>query len=814
LKQYSQLKLDLASAIRSVRQLARRRNDGTRGLECQKLLARLAEDRFNLAVVGQFNRGKTSLMNALLGSDRLPTGVLPLTSVVTTVSYGDREQALIQFKGSSLRHEISLEDLPQFVTEKGNPGNTKQVALAEVHLTADLLRLGFFFTDTPGVGSLIAANTATTRDFLPEIDAAIFVASFESPFTEAELEFFKEVRSHVRTVFVVINKADVVAPGQRDEIITFVRRKLGQTFAAADIPLFAVSARDALQVKLERRGDLARSGLLEFERTLLHFLRTQRAHVLLTHITDRLEGLLKAQEAELEIAERASADPQMATIAERQFRAKVDRLHYEHDKALKTLSAKIGSELISHFDGEFAAWRQEVHVALLQRVRAFLNTSDWLTLLAGAPELTAEISAECRERARRWFANHQADFQEVARDIAADYVEHLDPSAAMLNSADLSLTISKDSPIAPEPNGNVIDGIPLVYPDLPPLPWRFLARWWIYALPFRFVRKVVLARCSKNLEESLSAYLDTIQALLRCTGSGWVDTLRLRLDESLNKAVARAETILRARAEPEDHLAVKNIRAKLRDLRNDVANLRMESELQEVDGAATPQYHAEEAPTSDALANCIICSQAEHELFHFMSRRQYELSTNESERLDHAKHGGFCALHTWHYHAITSPQGVCTAYPPVLMSLSWRLKSLSQEEASSSSKADAVSELLPRPTTCPACHPISAVEEHAAGEIAVSLASGESTARINLPALCLFHLCSVLRMKPDPNVAGVLILEQSRVLETLADNMQRYALKHDAIRRQLATEGEQQAHKRGVLRLVGSRDLSRPWKAE
>jgi hypothetical protein len=126
LKHYSRLKFELATTIRSVSQLARRRNDDAYGVACQKLLARPAE-RFNLAVVGQFNRGKTSLMNALLGSDRLPTGVLPLTSVVTAVCYGDRERALIQLKDSSLRPEIPIEDLPRFVTENGNPGNTKQV---------------------------------------------------------------------------------------------------------------------------------------------------------------------------------------------------------------------------------------------------------------------------------------------------------------------------------------------------------------------------------------------------------------------------------------------------------------------------------------------------------------------------------------------------------------------------------------------------------------------------------------------------------------------------------------------------------------
>ncbi len=88
LRDYDRLKMELAGIIRSVKQLAADRKDKEKSEECRSLLVRLAEDRFNLAVVGEFSRGKTSLMNALLGMDRLPVGVLRLTSVVTTGATG------------------------------------------------------------------------------------------------------------------------------------------------------------------------------------------------------------------------------------------------------------------------------------------------------------------------------------------------------------------------------------------------------------------------------------------------------------------------------------------------------------------------------------------------------------------------------------------------------------------------------------------------------------------------------------------------------------------------------------------------------
>lgn len=181
LRQYDRLKAEIASAVQGAFYLLDREKAHDEKRACQDLLARLADDRFILAVIGQFNRGKSSLMNAVLGMDRLPVGTVPLTSAITRVCYGNPERVRIEYEGTSLGTDISLSQLPDYVTETGNPGNAKKVAAAEVQLPADVLRYGFFFVDTPGIGSAIAANTATTERFLPEADAVIFVTSFESP---------------------------------------------------------------------------------------------------------------------------------------------------------------------------------------------------------------------------------------------------------------------------------------------------------------------------------------------------------------------------------------------------------------------------------------------------------------------------------------------------------------------------------------------------------------------------------------------------------------------------------------------------------
>jgi GTPase SAR1 family protein len=106
-----------------------------------------------LLIVGRFSRGKSTLMNALLGGDYLPTGIVPLTSVITTIRYGSRKREILNFTDSGLSREVPLSRLAEYVIQKENPGNIKKLDFAEVQFPIELLRRGLFFVDSPGLGA-------------------------------------------------------------------------------------------------------------------------------------------------------------------------------------------------------------------------------------------------------------------------------------------------------------------------------------------------------------------------------------------------------------------------------------------------------------------------------------------------------------------------------------------------------------------------------------------------------------------------------------------------------------------------------------
>ena len=296
LRFYTKTKLALAARLRTLRENFKQRGSEAPLRQCEKLMVKLAEDRFTLAVVGQFNRGKSSLMNAIIGRELLPVGVLPLTSAITILRFGPKERLLIRRQNVDLDvafpQEFPVERLAEFVTEKENPGNRKRVKTACLELPLPFLRRGLEFVDTPGVGSAIEANTTTTLTFLPECDAVLFVTSVDSPFSRVELEFLESIRQDVRKIFFIVNKTDLLSAGERGEVLDFVRDTIRTHTGTEDVKIFPVSSRLGLAAKLEGdRTACPESGLTELEEALARFLAGEKAAAFLAGIERAMRPL-------------------------------------------------------------------------------------------------------------------------------------------------------------------------------------------------------------------------------------------------------------------------------------------------------------------------------------------------------------------------------------------------------------------------------------------------------------------------------------------------------------------------------------------
>lgn len=217
------------------------------------LAERLTEGRFYVACIGQFKRGKSTLLNALVGDRVLPTGVVPITAVPTVLRHGEFRRARVRFQGGSWT-DVAPEELTDYVSEEHNPENSKRVAGVEVFVPSALLADGMCFVDTPGLGSVFAANSAATQAFVPHIDAAIIVVGADPPIAGEELVLVEEVGKQVQQLLVVLNKADRTSQAERQIAGPFTRKVLEKRLGRPIGSIYEISAYDRVE-KNERGWD-------------------------------------------------------------------------------------------------------------------------------------------------------------------------------------------------------------------------------------------------------------------------------------------------------------------------------------------------------------------------------------------------------------------------------------------------------------------------------------------------------------------------------------------------------------------------------
>jgi ribosome biogenesis GTPase A len=303
------------------------------------LRGRLTTERFQLAILGQFKRGKSTVLNALLGQSVLPIGVVPVTAIPTflesaaipsiRVTYVSGKVEEFEPKGT----EALREKLTTFVTEEANPRNVLNVARVDVFLPAELLERGVVLIDTPGVGSTHRHQTAAADAVLPECDAALLVVSPDPPITEIEIAYLARIRETVARLIIVLNKIDIVEAHEREKAITFLRDALVD-HAGLDpfTSIFSLSARDALRAKESGSAEaFAASGFAELEKHLVQFLATEKRETLNAAVAQKAAALVAQLQLETEIALKSLRLPvedlerRMATFDEAAKRFDVER---------------------------------------------------------------------------------------------------------------------------------------------------------------------------------------------------------------------------------------------------------------------------------------------------------------------------------------------------------------------------------------------------------------------------------------------------------------------------------------------------------
>jgi ribosome biogenesis GTPase A len=790
LKEYQRRRLELGDMIRTALNAARARHDEEAATRARQLLARLAADRFALAVVGQFSRGKSTLMNAILGDTFLPTGALPMTSVVTTVSYGSTPRAMVRQRGRGLAIEVPLDEVARFVAQSSTQRSELQVASVDVEVPAEVLRLGFAFVDTPGIGSAIDINTATTKRFLPQADAVIFVTGFDCPLTASEVEFLGEVRRHVGKLFMVINKRDLVSAQGAQEVVEFVRHRLRDDLRLGEIPMFTLSALDALRARVRADGErLAASGLPALEAALLQFLTTEKAPLLLHNIAARTAKLVTSQRRDLRLGRLCAdggPDPEAVAGA---FEARISDLETAQREVIEKITERIEGELPTLLATRSPTWQAQLRELLAPSINQALSD----------PESAREgLERSGRALVGEWLGRRAAEVHElvlgaVAHEIGALLTLCRSPGvlgadlagrALIEDRADLAGWSAEDVPDAVVP---VLDWSVEVAPT----------RW----SPFRPSRDHGRRRLLDALHAAVDGFEGRARQALQDAARNWAELLCEQALRQTREAADRFRRNLHTAPRDEELATLDELSDRLVTFQRDLDTWK----------PSTPDHDTIEgqvAPTgaeavSKRATTCVVCDQVQAALSEYLRRDQFRLATLEHHQAQHAQAGGFCPLHTWQYAAIGSPVGISAGYARLAKSLADALEAADHQSSAVDDLARAVADLVRKAARCPVCAALTASEHDAIADVASNTSSGA-------PSLCLSHLALVLAAGPTHDDGRAMVRALATALRRDSEDMRAFVLKREALHRELVSDEESRAYLEVLHLLAGRPELVQP----
>lgn len=394
---FSRLRTDVLAAFpKLAQQLAEELGPRQRQLLDQSK-ARLERGTCHVVVCGEFKRGKSMLLNALVERPGLfPVDVDVATCVVCTLAWGPRELAVVHLGdpqgggGATRPVEIALDQLPEYVTEQGNPRNHKRVQLVEIQAPVPQLDSGLVLIDTPGVASVNPEHTAATRAFLERADGLVFVCDAIEPLATYELDFLSEALEKCEVVITVVTKTDkVVDPAP---VVAGAREKIAaRTGRPADrlvvVPVSSFRKHKWLRNRTDERL-LADSGFAELDHALWEGLATTSGAVQLRRALDALgDAVATAGSPVVNELAALESDESLRRIRD-EVAETTARL-----KQLSTGSAEWRTDLRQRFERDTRAARTALQNAFTSALRAYqeavTNGAD-----PGADELVGQVASD------------------------------------------------------------------------------------------------------------------------------------------------------------------------------------------------------------------------------------------------------------------------------------------------------------------------------------------------------------------------------------------------------------------------------------
>ena len=306
------------------------------------LLKAVGEEKFTIGVISQAKRGKSTLINGLLGrtDDKVaPVGRAPTTSIISVFAQAPTESAIVSFMNGEKPISIGYDDVQRYTTEDQNPDNQKGVESLFIQGPFPNLENGVRLVDTPGSDNALSEMHDTVLlDFLPRADVLIFLVSADSPLTQSEMDLLKKVRqSDASKILFVINKIDRVEPDELEEGLTHNKGILAAV-GFGNARIFCISAKGYFLKKTDPGTEAL---LAEIHRMLAE----ERLDILAQRLADRTTAIATELQQdlanEISLADKSEAEVRVDQDQLSQFQKELTRERPKVEQALPDLQEMI-----------------------------------------------------------------------------------------------------------------------------------------------------------------------------------------------------------------------------------------------------------------------------------------------------------------------------------------------------------------------------------------------------------------------------------------------------------------------------------------
>jgi len=372
----------------------------------------LREGRMSVVVLGEFNHGKSTVVNALLGEEILPTGITPTTSEITHLVYDDEPTVTLQPAGDEEPLEVDYDELDEAVTdEEEEDEDDEDLEYVEIGYPNELLEDSLVLVDTPGVNDISRQKVEITYGYVPRADVILYVLDATQILKKSEITFIEDklLEANRDRIIFVLGKVDALSDEEAREVEQYARERL-ESILGDPVDLYPFSGREAIEAI--ERGEEPTEAFQHFKSDLLQFLREQKAEIIVdsalgggVRVASMLEQNL-AIERQAYRLEKEELEERIASV-----RGKLEESQQLIAENLDLIDERIG--------GIAATARHNLHAFRDE----FLETLPRQIEQAEARDVQLYLSAWIQDQFKEWLETEGTEIAESLEELAEEVIE-------------------------------------------------------------------------------------------------------------------------------------------------------------------------------------------------------------------------------------------------------------------------------------------------------------------------------------------------------------------------------------------------------